>query len=139
MPDPGWRARWTARRIAGIAYLVPVATIAGTWYTFLFVASPAGSNSAALLRQWLLEDPDRALFWWLALVPLACLGLAAVYLLSASQGRAASIAWCAAGILLALAAWRSLDASIAMAVSLPLLASIPATLWQLTRRTPAEA
>jgi len=137
MADGGWRSRWTARRIAGIAYLVPVATIAGTWYTFLFVAAAPRSDYAALLRGWLLDDPDRAVFWWLALLPLACIALAIAYIVPAVRGKAASAAWCAAGVVLACAAWRSLDASIAMAVSLPLAASVPATLWQLARPAPA--
>ena len=139
MADRGWRARWTARRIAGIAYLVPVATIAGTWYTFLFVASAPHADAAALLREWLFDDPDRAVFWWLALVPVACIALSSAYLVPAARGKAASAAWCAAGVALALAAWRSLDASIAMAVTLPLAASVPATLWQLARPAPARA
>jgi len=139
MAELRWPARWSVRRIAGIAYLVPVATIAGTWYTFLAVAAAPRSDYAALLREWLVDDPDRAVFWWLVALPLLCAGLAVAYLAPKSHGRAASTAWCAAGIALALAAWRSLDASIAMAVALPLAFSIPGTIWQLVRPAPAQA
>jgi hypothetical protein len=130
--------RWSMRRFAGLAYLVPAGTLGGIWYTFLFVAGGARRDYGTMLREYLMDDPDRALFRVLAALPLACLVLSLAYL-ARPRGRAASAAWCGAGILLAAAAWRSLDASIAAAVTLPLAFSVPGTIWELARRPPAPA
>jgi len=130
--------RWSMRRFAGLAYLVPAGTLGGIWYTLLFVAGGSRGDYGTMLREYLVDDPDRALFRELAALPLACLVFSLAYL-SRPRGRVASAAWCAAGIVLAAAAWRSLDASIAAAVSLPLAFSVPGTIWELARRPPAPA
>jgi len=134
-----WAARWSARRIAALAYLVPVGTVGSVWYLLLFVASGPGSDRAALLRDWLTDDPQRSLFRWLAALPVACLALCVAHLSPAGRGRAAAAILCGAGIALALAAWRTLDASIAAVVTLPLLFSVPAAVEPWTRRAGAAA
>lgn len=130
--------RWSARRLAAFAYLVPTGTLAGIWYTLIFVAGAPRRDYGAMLHEYLFDDPDRALFRGLAALPIACLVFALAYL-APSRGRAASAAWCGAGLALAVAAWRSLDASIAAAVTLPLAFSVPGTIWELARRPPAPA
>ena len=132
------RTRWSLRRFAGLAYGVPTGTLAGIWYTLIFVAGGSRGDYGTMLREYLMDDPDRALFRGLVALPLACLLLAFAYL-APSRGRAASVAWCVAGIALAAAAWRSLDASIAAAVTLPLVFSVPGTIWELTRRPAVPA
>lgn len=123
---------WSMRRFAGLAYLVPAGTLGGIWYTLLFVAGGSRSDYGTMLREYLVDDPDRALFRILVALPLACIVFSIAYL-SRSRGRAASAAWCAAGIVLAVATWRSLDASIAAAVTLPLAFSVPGTIWEIAR------
>jgi hypothetical protein len=132
-------ARWTVRRIAGFAYLAPIGTVAGIWYTLLFVASGPQADRLGLLREWLLEDPQRAVFWWLAALPVASLALALAYLAPGARGKLAAIVLCGFGAALAAGAWRSLDASIAAVVTLPLAFSVPDAIWQLARRPSAPA
>ena len=144
MPDAkGWMraaaGRWTVRRIAGFAYLAPIGTVAGIWYTLLFVASGPEADRLGLLREWLLEDPQRTVFWWLAALHVASLALALAYLSPAVRGKSASIVLCGFGAALAAGAWRSLDASIAAVVTLPLAFSVPDAIWQLARRPSAPA
>ena len=130
--------RWSARRFTAVAYLVPTGTLLGIWYTLIFVASAPRSDYGAMLREWLLDDPDRGLFRMLVALPVACLLFSIAYL-APSRGRFASAAWCGAGMALAVAAWRTLDASIAAAVTLPLAFSVPGTIWELARRPAARA
>jgi hypothetical protein len=128
-------SRWSMRRFAGLAYLVPAGTLAGIWYTLLFVAGGSRGDYGTMLREYLVDDPDRGLFRGLVALALACILLCLAYL-APSRGRATSAALCGAGIFLAAAAWRSLDASIAAAVSPPLAFSVPGTIWELVHRSP---
>ena len=118
-------SRWTLRRLAGVAYLVPAVNIAAIGYMLLFVAPGGREDWTAALHELLVENPRRAIFWWLALLALCCLALAAAYLSGRVKGAARTIPACAAGLLLAAAAWATLDASICAVVTLPLLFSVP--------------
>jgi len=124
-------ARWTPRRLAGIAYLVPVANVAAVWYLLLFVAGRA-ADAGPTLRAWLVDDPQRAAFRWLAALPMVCGALSVAYL--RAPGPKAAIALAALGIAVAAATWRLLDASIAATATLPLLFSVPAAIVEFARR-----
>lgn len=127
--------KWTPETIAGIAYLAPVATVGSIWYILLFVAITPGSGHVQALRELLVDDPQRHIFRGLILLPVLCAALAAGYLSPWARTRGAAIALNATGIVLALAAWRWLDASIAAIVTLPLASSVPGALWRAARHS----
>jgi len=124
-----WAPRWSFRRLAALAWLVPLATLGGIWYTFLFVASPPGSDRLSLLSDWLARDAQRSLFRELAILPLFCLALVMAHL--SPWSARPRVAWLllAVGFALAVCAWLTLDTSIAAAMSLPLAFAAPAAGW----------
>jgi hypothetical protein len=126
---PGWAPRWSWRRLAALAWLVPFATLGGIWYTFLFVASPPGSDRLSLLSDWLLRDPQRLLFRELAILPLFCLALSVAHLSPWSVRPRVAWVLVAVGFGVAVRAWLTLDTSIAAAMSLPLAFAAPAAGW----------
>lgn len=119
------RNRWTASRLAGVAYLVPVANIGAIGYMLLFVAGGADAGPARAAGELFLENPQRAIFWWLAILALCCLALSVGYLAGAASRTPSALGMCLVGLGLALGAWRTLDASIAAVVSLPLCFGVP--------------
>lgn len=126
-------SRWTARRIAGLAYLVPVATLGAIAWMLLCIGGPPADGAWATARELLMDDAQRAIYRWLLALALLCLALAASYLRPAPR-LPLVLAQCGAGIALALAAAATLDDSIAVVVALPLVASVPDALWRCMRR-----
>jgi len=127
-------SRWTARRIAGIAYLVPVATIGAIAWMLLSLARAQVVGLGAASADLLLRDAQRAIYVWLLALAAACVVLAARHLRAAAPPPRAALAECIAGIALAAAAWATLDDSIAAVVTLPLAASLPDLLHRWLRR-----
>ena len=132
--DQERRSRWTLRRMAGIAYLVPVANIAAIGYMLLFVVPRGHAGVFDGARELLVEDPQAAIFRWLAMLALCCLALAIAYLSGAVNTLPRVLASCAAGLALAAGAWATLDVSICLVVSLPLCFSVPDAAWLVSRR-----
>lgn len=126
--------RWTLRRMAGVAYLVPVANIAAIGYMLLFVVPRGRAGAFDGARELLLDDPQAAIFRWLAMLALCCLALALAYLSGAVKTPPRVLGSCAAGIALAAGAWSTLDVSICLVVSLPLCFSVPDAAWLVARR-----
>jgi hypothetical protein len=126
--------RWTLRRIAGVAYLVPVANIAAIGYMLLFVVPRGHAGAFDGARELLVDDPQAAIFRWLAMLALLCLALAIAYLSGAVKTLPRVLASCGAGAALAAGAWGTLDVSICRVVSLPLCFSVPDAAWFVARR-----
>lgn len=124
-------AGWSPERLAGLAYIAPVVAVLATWYLLLFGPGPPGEHAGSSLRGLLVEDAQRHVFWWLALLPIACIAFARAYLSPAARAPRAWVALAAAGIALAVVSWRWLDASLALAVTVPLLASVPGAIRRL--------
>lgn len=118
-------------RLAGLAYIAPVVAGLATWYLLLFGPGMPGEHAGASLRGLLVEDAQRHVFWWLALLPPACAGFAFAYLRRVAGGPRAWAALAAAGAAFALVSWRWLDASLAFSVTLPLAASVPGAIRRL--------
>jgi hypothetical protein len=125
------RASWSAERLAGLAYIAPIVAVLATWYLLLFGPGLPGEEAGGSLRGLLVDDAQRHVFWWLALLPLACLAFARAYLSPAPRSPRAWAALAVAGVALALVSWRWLDASLALAVTVPLLASVPGAIRRL--------
>ena len=119
---------------AGIAYLAPAAAVLGIWGVLLFVGNSPKSGSLDMLRYALLEEPERWFFWWLAAFPIACLLLSASYFSTVARGKVGAIALCAVGVALAAASWLTMDWTIALFVTVPLLFSVPSAKCHLTTR-----
>jgi len=130
-PAASTPASWSPERLAGLAYIAPVVAVLATWYLLLFGPGTPGEHAGASVRGLLVEDAQRYVFWWLALLPLACVAFARAYLSPAARTPGAWAALAAAGAALALVSWRWLDASLALAVTVPLLASVPGAVWRL--------
>jgi hypothetical protein len=81
-----------------------------------------------------VRDPQRAIYAGLLALAAACLALALLHLRRDAPPPSAALAECAAGIALAVAAWATLDDSIAAAVTLPLAAGVPDTVRRWIRR-----
>lgn len=126
--------RWSLRRIAGVAYLVPVANIAAIGYMLLFVVPQGHASAFAAAHELLVEDPQSGIFRWLAIIALCCLALAIAYLSGAVKTLPRVLASCAAGLAMAAGAWSTLDVSICLVVSLPLCFSVPDAAWLVARR-----
>jgi hypothetical protein len=124
-------ASWSPERLAGLAYIAPMVAVLATWYLLLFGPGLPGEQAGATLRSLLIDDAERHVFWWLALLPVACLAFARAYLAPAARAPRASAALAVAGVALALITWRWLDASLAFAVTVPLFAAVPGALWRL--------
>jgi|SRR5215831_9947971 len=112
-------------RLAGLAYIAPVVAGVATWYLLLFGPGLPGEHAGASLRGLLVDDAQRHVFWWLALLPLACIAFARAYLSATARAPRAWALLAAAGVTFALLTWLWLDASLAFSVTLPLAASIP--------------
>ena len=125
--------KWTPENIASVTYVLPVAAIAGIWYILLFMHNGPNPNYGEMLQAWLVEVPERGIFWWLVILPALCLALSAAYLSPISRRRAGAIALALIGISVAVAAWWVFDSSIAILVTIPLLFSVPRA-WHLTTR-----
>jgi hypothetical protein len=123
---------WTPEKSAGVAYVLPTLAAGGIWYTLLFTGGTSGAGPLELLRHVLLEAPERAMFWSLALIPAMCLLLTVAYFLAMATKKVGSIALCGAGVGVAVAAWLTLDWTIATFATLPLLCSVPRAKWHLT-------
>jgi hypothetical protein len=122
--------KWT-----GIAYIAPAIAVGGIWANLLFVASDTpGAGPTQMLRYALFENEDRHMFWWLAAIPLICLVLSAAYFSPIARGRRVAIALCGIGVVLAVATWLTMDWTIAVFATLPLLFSAPRAKWHLTNR-----
>src|SRR5437868_12039836 len=106
--------RYGAEKWAGIAYLVPVTALAWVWAILLFAGNGPDSGPFDMLRHMLVEAPERAIFWWLAGLPLLCLALALGFFSGLARVRASAIVLCVAGVALAAAAWFTVDRSIAV-------------------------
>ena len=124
-------AGWSPERLAGLAYIAAVVAGLATWYLLLFGPGLPGEHAGSSLRGLLVDDAQRHVFWWLALLPLACIALARAYLSPVPRAPRARAALAAAGVAMALLTWRWLDASLAIAVTVPLAASVPGAIRRL--------
>lgn len=127
-------SRWTARHIAGFAYLVPVATIGAIAWMLFSLAQAGERGIGQALTELLRRDPQRAIYWGLIALAAACLALAVVYLRRDPVTAAFALTQCGLGAGLAAAAWLTLDDSIAVVVTLPLAASVPDAVRRWLRR-----
>ena len=122
--------KWTA-----IAYLAPAAAVVGIWAILLFVSSDTpGAGPTDMLRYALVEAPERYRFWWLAALPMICVALSAAYLFPIARERSGAIVLCGVRVVLALATWLTMDWTIAVFATIPLLFSAPRAKWHLTTR-----
>jgi hypothetical protein len=124
-------AGWSPERLAGLAYIAPVVAVLATWYLLLFGPGLPGEHAGSSLRGLLVDDAQRHVFWWLGLLPLACIAFARAYLSPAARTPRAWGALAAAGVAMALVTWRWLDPSLALAVTVPLAASVPGAIRRL--------
>jgi hypothetical protein len=122
---------------AGIAYVVPDLAVAAIWGVLLFVGNTpqTGRVDTGFLYYALFELPERWFYWWLIALPVACLVLAAAYFTAVARRKVGSVTLCAAGLVLAAATWFTLDWTIALFATLPLLFTIPAAKCHLTTRS----
>ena len=121
---------------AAIAYLLPAAAVAGIWIILLFVGNAPQSGPSDMLRYALREAPERYIFWWMALLPILYLALSAAYFSSVARIRNVAIALCLVGVILSAATWLTMDWTIALFATLPLLFTVPrAKAWYLTTRS----
>jgi hypothetical protein len=127
--------RMTPERMAGITYLVPVVAMGAIWYALLFVGNPPGHGPEGFLRFAFADSPERMFFWWLALLPALCLLLAFGYFSAAATKIVGAITMLGIGIAVALAAWFTLDWTIATFATMPLLFSGERVKWHLTHRS----
>ena len=122
-------------KLTAIAYLAPVVAVTGIWAILLFVASDTpGAGPMDMLSHALVETPERHLFWWLAALPLLCLLLSFAYLSPLPHRSTGAIVLCGSGVVLALATWLTMDWSISLLATLPLLFSAPRAKSHLTTR-----
>jgi hypothetical protein len=126
--------KWAPETIASVTYVLPVAAIAGIWYILLFMHNGPNRNYGEMLHAWLVEVPERGIFWWLVLLPALCLALSIAYLSPIPRRKAGAIALALVGIAVAVAAWWVFDSSIAIFVTIPLVISVPRA-WHLTTRS----
>jgi len=127
--------KWTPERVAGVAYVLPVLAAGGMWYILLFMHNPPNPNYGEMLRTWFLQVPERHVFWWLAILPASCVLLAAAYLSPFAQRKWASVSLCVFGLAVAVTAWLTIDESLAIFVTLPLIMTVPRAKWHLTARS----
>jgi hypothetical protein len=113
--------RYGALKWAGITYLVPVVSLGYVWGILLFAGNDPESGPGDMLRHALVDAPERAIFWWLAALPMICLALSLAYLSAIGRSRMGALALCVAGAILAVAAWLTVDRSIAVFTTLPLV------------------
>ena len=131
--------KWTPEKSAGTAYLLPAIVVGGIWYLMLFVGTAKGAGPSEMLAYALFEAPERTKFWWMALLPALSLLLAAGYFSAIANGKTGTIILCGVGVGVALAAWLTIDWTIAMFLTLPLLFSVPRATWHLTTCSKLDA
>jgi hypothetical protein len=124
---------------AGIAYLLPAVAIGAIWYTLLFVGNTPRITSAGMLRYAFVEAPERHHFWWLALLPTLWLFLAAAYFSAIARSKLGAVALCGVGIVVAVATWLTMDWTLAVFATFPLVFGVQRVKWHLTARSRADA
>ena len=106
---------------AALLYLLPVIAVFGIWYVLLFDVRSPGGTPEYVFKSALTEGPRLLWFRWLLVLPGLCLALAAAYLSRLSNSRIGAIGLLVIGVALAVAAWLTVAAEIALFVSLPLV------------------
>ena len=106
---------------AGLLYFLPALAILGVWYEILFVGNPPGITPSGTLRALLSDDFKGPWLRWFAVLPVLCLGLAGVYLSGVPKTRKWAIILAALGTCLAAAAWLTVQPSVSVLVTLPLV------------------
>lgn len=127
--------KWAPENTVSAAYLIPVLAIGGMWCLLLFVGNTEKVGPIETLRYFLFEAPEWRMFWFLIGLPTLCLALGAGYLTSFASGMVGAVSLCVIGIVVALAAWLTVDPTIATFISIPLLFSVPRVTWHLTTRS----
>jgi hypothetical protein len=126
--------KWAPEKIASLTYVLPIAAVGGIWYILLFMYNGPNPNYGEMLHAWLIELPERGLFWWLVILPALCLALSIAYLSPVPRRKSGAIALAVIGASVAVAAWWVFDAAIAIFVTIPLIITIPRA-WHLTTRS----
>jgi hypothetical protein len=119
--------KFTPEKWAGIAYLAPSAAVGGIWAVLLLVSNPSKSGpiDIGFLRYALFEERERWFFWWLATLPIACLLLSVSYFSAIARAKVGAITLSTIGVVLAVVTWFTMDWTIALFVTAPLLFSVP--------------
>ncbi len=127
--------KWAPEKTISVTYLLPVLAIGGIWCVLLFVGNTEKVGPIETLHYLLVEAPEWQMFWFLVALPALCLALGAGYLTAFGSGVVGSASLCAVGIAVAVAAWLTVDPTIAIFISIPLLFSVPRVTWHLTTRS----
>ncbi len=108
---------------AALLYVLPAFAVSIVWYILLFVAKETVSPGF-MLKFVLVEDPMHLWYRWILMLPLLWLGLATTYLTQVAAMRSGAITLLGIGLLLAICTWLTLDSSVGVFASLPLLYSV---------------
>lgn len=125
--------KWVSAKSAGVAYLLPGLGVLLNWHTLLFTVPGPGPWEG--LRHVLFEASERAMYWWIAALPVACLSMAAAYWSPLAKTRSAVLAMAAIGVALAIVAWLTMHWETATFVTLPLIFSVPLAKRHLAHRS----
>lgn len=113
---------FSSNKVAGALYLLPVFAVSAIWYVLLFVGNPSTHAPANSFSSFLNGQSDETIWlrWMLVGFPLLCLLLSAAYWSRIPKARLGGMILFCAGVLLAVAAWGTINPGLAGLVSAPL-------------------
>jgi hypothetical protein len=114
---------YSENKTVGALYLLPAFAVVGIWYALLFVGNPIARTPIDAVSYFLSDQTNEAVWfrWMLVGFPLLCLSLSIAYFSRIPRVRVGALVLFCAGILLALAAWGTVNPGLAGLVSAPLL------------------
>jgi hypothetical protein len=114
---------FSANKTAGLIYLASAFAVFGIWCVLLFVDTPPSDATLDTVSYFLSDKTENPLWfrWTLVGFPLLCMALSIAYFLCSSQARVGPLILFCSGLLLAMAAWGTIDFGIAGLVSTPLV------------------
>ena len=96
---------WTPERWAALAYGLAALAAGSIVFILLFFANPPNVSAGDMLRTALFESAHRGFYWYLVVLPLLCVLLAAAYLTPFATRKRMAVALWIAGVALAVATW----------------------------------
>lgn len=113
---------YSVNKVVGALYLLPAFAALSIWYVLLFVGNPPAHNPIDTIAYFLGDQvEEKTLFRWMLVgFPLLCLSISITYFSHVSRTRLGAIILFCIGILVALAAWGTMNASLAGLATAPL-------------------